>query len=55
MKALGDVFETNVEVPRIKVGKRQNIDTLINEETHLFGKYLRNEYMIWLPRVVILN
>jgi hypothetical protein len=28
---------------RIKVGKRQTIDTLINEEALLFAKYLKNE------------
>ena len=32
-----------VNVERIKVGKRQTIDTLISEEALLFAKYLRNE------------
>jgi hypothetical protein len=40
---LNNYFETNVESPRIKVGERQTIETLINEEELLFAKYLRNE------------
>ena len=30
---LNDYFETYVEIPRIKVGERQSIETLINEES----------------------
>jgi len=37
-----DFFETTVDVPRIKVGKKQTIETWINEETLLLAKYLRN-------------
>ena len=40
-----------VEVPRIRMGKEQEIETLINEETLLFA-YLRNEKPTWIPRVV---
>ena len=50
---LNDYFEVNVEVPRIKVGNRQSLETLINEEALLFAKYLRNEKKDWLPRVAI--
>ena len=32
-----------VDVERIKIGKRQTIDTLISEEALLFAKYLRHE------------
>ena len=48
---LNDYFETYVEVPRIKVGERQTIETLINEEALLFAKYLRNEIKEWIPRI----
>ena len=48
---LNNYFETTVEIPRIKVGKRQTIETLINEEVLLFAKYLRNERMEWQPRL----
>jgi hypothetical protein len=37
-KKLNDYFETTVEIPRIKVGKRQTIETLINEEAMVFCK-----------------
>jgi CRISPR-associated endonuclease Cas1 len=36
-------FEATVEIPRIKVGQRQTIETLISEEALLFAKYLRKE------------
>jgi len=32
-----------VHIPRIKVGKRQTLDTLINKEALLLGKHLKNE------------
>lgn len=38
---LGRSFEILVEVPRMRVGQRQTIETLINEEALLFAKYLR--------------
>ena len=43
MKQLYVLFECRVEVPRIKFGRRQTVETLINEEVLLFAKYLRNE------------
>ena len=48
---LNEYFESVVEIPRIKVGNRQTIETLINEEALLFAKSLRNEKKEWLPRV----
>ena len=52
MKQLDYFFETTVEVPRIKIGKRQTIETLISEETLLLAKFLRNERKMWIPRIV---
>jgi len=40
---LNAFFEEYVEIPRMKVGERQTIETLISEEALLFAKYLRNE------------
>jgi CRISPR-associated protein Cas1 len=40
-----------VEIPRIKVGKRQTIQTLINEEAQLFAMYFRGERKTWIPRI----
>jgi CRISP-associated protein Cas1 len=50
---LNAFFDRMVEVERIKVGKRQTVDTLISEEALLFAKYLRNEKKEWLPRTCI--
>ena len=51
MKQLNAFFEVIVEVPRIKIGKRQTIETLINEEALLLAKFLRNERKMWSPRI----
>lgn len=51
---LNAYFEIMVEIPRIKVGKRQTIETLIGEEAFLFAKYLRGEIANWVPRSAIL-
>jgi hypothetical protein len=40
---LNGYFETHVEIPRIKVGNRQTIETSISEEALLLAKALRNE------------
>jgi hypothetical protein len=40
-----------VDIERIKVGKKQTIDTLISEEALLFAKYLRQERKEWIPRI----
>ena len=53
IKRLNVHFESEVEVPRIKAAKRQEIETLINEEAMLLGKYLRDERKEWIPRVAI--
>jgi CRISPR-associated protein Cas1 len=51
MKQLNAFFEVIVEVPRIRIGKRQTIETLINEEALLLSKYLRDERDNWTPRI----
>jgi len=48
---LNDYFESMVETPRIRVGNRQTIETLMNEEALLFAKYLRGEIDSWKPRI----
>ena len=54
MKALHRFFESNVEVPRIKVGKKQTIETLISEEALLLlAKFLRDEWRTWTPRIAV--
>ena len=47
-------FEKSTKIPRIRVGNKQTIDTLISEEALLLAKYLRNEKNDWIPRIAIL-
>ena len=46
-----DYFKGLIEIPRMKVGKKQEFETLINEESLLFAKFLRNENKTWIPRI----
>ena len=48
IKKLNKYFLSTVEIPRIRVVKRQEIETLINEEAMLLAKYLRNEKSGWV-------
>jgi len=50
MQSLNRLFESKVEIPRIRHGNKQSIETLINEEAYLLAKYLRNEKPSWKPR-----
>jgi hypothetical protein len=51
MGKLDRFFESNIEIARIKHGKRQTLETLINEEALLLAKYLRNERRNGTPRI----
>jgi len=51
MKQLNTFFETYVEVPRMRVGKQQTIESLINEEALVFAKFLRDERKLWTLRI----
>jgi len=53
MKRLNAYFEVKVEVRRIRVGHRQTVETLINEQALLFAKFLRHERETWIPRIAI--
>jgi hypothetical protein len=55
MKGLELNFQSNVDVPRIKHGKNQTIETLINEEALLLAKFLRTKIKMWIPRKVKLK
>ncbi len=52
---LNNYFLSKVNIPRIKVGTQQEIETLINEEAFLFAKYLRAERPTWIPRIAELK
>jgi CRISPR-associated protein Cas1 len=51
MKRLNSFFESIVEIPRVKHGNKQTVETLINEEAFLLAQYLRNEKQTWIPRI----
>ena len=55
LKSLNAHFLSKVEIPRIRKGEHQEIETLINEEAFLFAKYLRGEKPTWSPRIVALS
>ena len=50
-EGLNSLFESEVEIPRIRHGKKQTLDTLISEEALLLAKFLRNERKDWNPRL----
>jgi hypothetical protein len=51
MRKLDQYFESLVGVPRMWIGQRQTIETLINEEALLLAQFLRDERKAWIPRV----
>jgi CRISP-associated protein Cas1 len=51
MKGLNDYFERYFEIPRVRIGKQQTLETLINEEAGLLAMYLRGEKKEWNPRI----
>lgn len=48
---LDKLFQTIVQVPRVRVGKKQEVESLINEEASLLARYIRNERTDWQPRI----
>jgi CRISPR-associated protein Cas1 len=49
MSELDEYLASKVEIPLIRHGNRQRIETLINEEALLLAKYLRGELETWIP------
>ena len=54
MKQLNVFFESYIDIPRMRMGKKQTIETLINEEVLLLTKFFRVEKEIWVPRIAVL-
>jgi CRISPR-associated protein Cas1 len=50
-EGLNQLFDREVEIPRMRYGSKQTFDTLINEEALLFAQYLRNDRRDWNPRI----
>lgn len=55
VEKLNKFFKIEVEIPRIRVDKKQTIETLINEEASLLAKHLRGERETWIPRIVTIG
>jgi CRISPR/Cas system-associated endonuclease Cas1 len=54
-EGLNELFEQKIEIPRMRYGFSQTLDTLINEEALLLARFLRNEKETWIPRIASLN
>ena len=50
-KRLNAFFQSAVEIPRMRIGRKQEVETLIREEAWLFAKYLRKERKEWNSRL----
>jgi hypothetical protein len=50
-RGLDGLFVKMVEVPRIRHGSHQGLETLIDEEALLLAKFLRDERKSWIPRI----
>lgn len=48
---LYSMFSNIVDIPRMRYGKKQTLDTLISEEACLLALFLRNERRKWNPRL----
>lgn len=55
MEKINLIFERVVIFPKMRVGEKQTIGNLIEEEGYIFAKYLRNERNSWTPRIPCLN
>jgi hypothetical protein len=51
-EGLNTLFDREVEIPRMRYGSKQTLRTLLNEETLLLARFLRNEKQTWKPRIV---
>ena len=51
MNKLNEFFESEVNIPRIRVGKKQTIETLINEEALQLAKFIIDERHTWTIRM----
>ena len=51
MKQLDIFFESKIDFPRMVVGNKQAIETLINEEALLLTNFLRIDRRTWIPKI----
>jgi CRISPR-associated protein Cas1 len=50
---LNRYFESQIDIPRIKRGQKQEIETLIFEEALVLAEFLRKEKDDWKPRIAL--
>ena len=55
VKGIEELFKAKVKIPRIRYGKTQTLETLINEEAYLLAKLLRGEKKAWKPRLPFIS
>jgi CRISPR-associated protein Cas1 len=55
VKNLNEYFQTQVSIPRMRMGSQQEIETLVLEEALLLAQFLRNERQTWKPRIALYN
>ena len=51
MKRLDEFFISRVDIPAMRHGNSQVVETLISEEALLLAKFLRTEKKGWIPRI----
>jgi CRISPR-associated protein Cas1 len=51
MEEINKIFDRTVNIPALKHGEKQTIETLINQEARIFAMYLRGERKTWIPRI----
>jgi len=53
-EGLNSLFNREADIPRMRYGEKQTLDTLISEEALLLAKFLRCEREAWIPRIASL-
>jgi CRISPR/Cas system-associated endonuclease Cas1 len=51
VKELNLYFQSKVNMPRMRMGEQQEMETLVSEEASLFAMFLRDEVQSWRPRI----
>jgi len=52
-REMHDYFRRMVDIPRVKHGNRQEVESLMNEEALLLAKFIRKERGTWIPRIAL--
>ncbi len=55
VEGLNRYFQSKMGMPRIQMGNKQEVETLVNEEALLLAMLFRNEKKEWIPRIGIVE